>query len=727
MNHALVRALDEVRMADVAEVGGKAAGLGELIAIGARVPPGIVFATAVAGLPEPERADLARGGIRDLGNGPFAVRSSGVGEDAPEHSYAGMYETVLDVAPDGVAAAVDRCLASSTGERVSGYGGGANGRMAVIVQTMVAPVAAGVALTADPVTGDRQACVVSAVRGLGDRLVSGAASGDEWIVTGGRATARRQPERAIDREQVEAVAAEARRIATARGVPQDIEWAIDADGTLWILQSRPMTALPPDVSWDPPAPGAYTRNLRFGEWISEPVTPLFESWLLTAMEDRTHAFYLEEIGQRIPRPYHVVVNGWYFYTLNWATPAAFARNLPNMLWHLIRSPRKLAGINPSTARHSVPILERTWRAEVQPRYRAAVEDAEGRVETLAVSELPALIDELADLAGESFGWVTALAGAAYKLEVHLAQFYRRHLAPTLGGSHLSLLTGFESPTDPDRHAVASLDWWHAPGPRAGSATRSSAEHAALVEQRQVAEQAALAALASSPRRLRTFRKRLADAQHLVPLREEQVAELTMAWPVMRRAVCRIGEALVARGVIGEPDDVFFLTRDEVLSGLGDGGSGPRVDVAARRATREQQARLVPPLHVGRVHPMLQKLMDGMSGTLGAAPSEGAIVSGTPASPGRASGAVRVIRGAEQFDELEPGEILVAPMTAPAWTPLFTRAAAVVTDVGSPAAHASIIAREYGIPAVVGCGDATSRLRTGMRVTVDGATGNVGPE
>ena len=124
--------------------------------------------------------------------------------------------------------------------------------------------------------------------------------------------------------------------------------------------------------------------------------------------------------------------------------------------------------------------------------------------------------------------------------------------------------------------------------------------------------------------------------------------------------------------------------------------------------------------------MLQKLMDGMSGAIGAAPSEAAIVSGTPASPGRASGTVRVIRGPQDFDELQPGEILVAPLTAPAWTPLFARAAAVVTDVGSAASHASIIAREYGIPAVVGCIDATSRLHTGMRVTVDGSTGNVEP-
>lgn len=721
-----VRRLRDVRSADTAQVGGKAAQLGELIAAGARVPDGLVLTVAAGGMPADERSSVLQAGVADLGSGPFAVRSSGIAEDGPGRSFAGMYETVLDVPADELRAATDRVLASGQAARAIAYGSAANGHLAVIVQRMVASAAAGVALTADPISGDRASCVITAARGLGERLVSGATVGDEWVVVGDVATPRRQPEHAIDRDQATRVATEARRIAATLGVPQDIEWAFDKDGALWILQTRPMTALPPDVSWEPPAPGAYSRQLRLGEWISEPVTPLFESWLLTAMEERMHADYLRMLGQRIPRPYHVIVNGWYFYTLNWATPAAFARNLPNMLWHFLRSPRLVAGINPSTVRHSFPIFEREWRADLQPRYRAAVEDAEGRVELRPVTELPALIDELADIAGESFTGVTALAGAAYKMELNLAQFYRRHVAPPLGGSHLPLLTGFQAPTGPARHAVTSLDWWHAPGPRAESATRPAADHAQLVETRHAAEEAAFRALASSPRRLRAFRKVLADAQHLVPLREEQVGELTLAWPVMRRAVLRIGEALASRGVIAEPDDVFFLSRDEALSALNGGGTAASVDVARRRATRKEQARLVPPLFVGRVHPLLTRLWDAMPRMFGAVPSDTAIVSGVPASPGRASGPVRVVRGPEQFEEFQAGEILVAPLTAPAWTPLFTLAAGVVTDVGSAAAHASIIAREYGIPAVVGCGDATARLRTGMRVTVDGTTGNVEP-
>jgi pyruvate,water dikinase len=127
-----------------------------------------------------------------------------------------------------------------------------------------------------------------------------------------------------------------------------------------------------------------------------------------------------------------------------------------------------------------------------------------------------------------------------------------------------------------------------------------------------------------------------------------------------------------------------------------------------------------------MHPALERFFDTAPRGFGAVRSARAIVAGVPASAGRATGTVRIVRGPADFDALLDGEVLVAPLTAPAWTPLFARAAAVVTDVGSPAAHASIIAREYGIPAVVGCGDATARLRTGMRVTVDGATGNVEP-
>jgi phosphohistidine swiveling domain-containing protein len=727
MTSIAVRRLSDVRMADAAEVGGKAAGLGELIAVGARVPVGVVLTAAAAELTADEREPLLRAAADELGAGPFAVRSSGIAEDGAEASYAGMYETVLNVSADELAAATDRSISSVGAARVAAYAPaspGTDGRLAVVIQRMVAPAAAGVVLTADPITGDRRSTVISAVRGIGDRLVSGEAIGDEWVVVGRDATPRRQPEHVLDRRQAIQVASEARRIAAARGAPQDIEWAIDADGTLWILQARPMTALQREVSWDPPAVGAFTRTFRFGEWISEPVTPLFESWLLTAMENRLHALLEELLGERDPRPYHVVVNGWYYYSINWLSPLVFLRNMPRTLWHAIKTPRSVAGLFPATVRYSVPILERQWREDVQPRYRAAVAAAESQVEARPVTELPALIDELAKLAGEYFTSIAALAGGAFKIEIVLAGFYRRHLASSLGGSHLPLVAGLAPPADAGPHSVVSLDWWHAPSPLAETAATATEQHEAVVEARRAAEEVAFRALASSPRRLRAFRNLLADAQHLAAVREEQVPGLTIGWPVMRRAVLRIGEALAARGVIADPDDVFFLTRDEVLPALKGTGLSATVNVAERRATRIEQGELMAPLIIGRMTGMMKWLWAKMPRLVGAVPSDTALVSGTPASPGRATGLVRIVRGPHDFDELQPGEILVAPLTAPAWTPLFTRAAGVVTDVGSLASHASIIAREYGIPAVVGCGDATARLRTGMRVTVDGSTGNV---
>ncbi|HTK45155.1 MAG TPA: PEP/pyruvate-binding domain-containing protein [Patescibacteria group bacterium] len=707
-------------------MGNKAAMLGELMAAGVRVPDGVVLDAESSALPAGERNALLVEAAAALGGERYAVRSSGISEDGADRSFAGLYETVLDVPASELLRASEIVLQSGPAGLAHQYDPGASGEMAVIVQLMVDADTAGVAFTADPVTGDRDVTVVSAVKGLGARLVSGAETGDEWQVRGNRSTPVRLLANAIDGRLARAIAQEARRIADRRGSPQDIEWAVDGGGRLWILQARPMTGLPPEATWDPPKPGAYSRGYRFGEWISEPVTPLFESWLLTTMEERFHAGLREAIGQSVAQPYHVLVNGWYFYTLNWASPRAFLGNAPRMLARALRSPRRVAGILPATVRHSFPLAEREWRDELQPRYRAAVERARQRVESAPVLDLPSLIDDLANLAGEYFLSIAALTGAAYKAELNLASFYRKHLREQLGWSHLPLVSGFEPPANPEADGIASLDWWFAPARLGPQAQVPPAVHAGVMEARRAAEAAAVDVLKSAPGRLRTFKRTLAEAQHLLAVRDEQTRELTIAWPVMRRAVLRIGASLTERGYIDDPDDVFFLTRVEALEALTGARPERSVDVNARRSRRVEQASLVPPLVVGRLPRMADSMWKRFSSQVGATRSAHALVSGTPASAGRATGVVRVIRGPDEFDSFQAGEVLVAPITAPAWTPLFPRAAALITDVGSAASHAALIAREYGIPAVVGTGDATSRLRTGMRVTVDGSTGNVEP-
>jgi pyruvate,water dikinase len=103
---------------------------------------------------------------------------------------------------------------------------------------------------------------------------------------------------------------------------------------------------------------------------------------------------------------------------------------------------------------------------------------------------------------------------------------------------------------------------------------------------------------------------------------------------------------------------------------------------------------------------------------------GEVIKGVAASPGQVTAVARVLRGPEDFGQMQPGEVLVAAITTPAWTPLFAMAGAVVTDIGGPLSHGSIVAREYGIPAVLGTGVATRRIQTGQRITVDGSAGAV---
>ena len=174
---------------------------------------------------------------------------------------------------------------------------------------------------------------------------------------------------------------------------------------------------------------------------------------------------------------------------------------------------------------------------------------------------------------------------------------------------------------------------------------------------------ASASLPRHPRRLRSFRTLLAETQHLVPLREEQVGEFTLPWPVMRHAVVRIGEGGPAGRMALAAEDVFLI-RSEALKALTGRGLwlADDADTAARRgATREEQARLVPPLRYRPAEPDAAARLGQLSRAWSApVRSDSALVSGSPASPGRASGPVRVIRGAHEFEALLPGETSSRP-------------------------------------------------------------------
>lgn len=198
---------------------------------------------------------------------------------------------------------------------------------------------------------------------------------------------------------------------------------------------------------------------------------------------------------------------------------------------------------------------------------------------------------------------------------------------------------------------------------------------------------------------------------------------------LRLVLISIGKKLTEAGALDTPDDVLFLKYNELRYLIGDlGGFDARSIVAERRAERSVAEKLKPRDWIGTAtesqleFPYLSNW--GFPDRLYMEQEEGAVISGIGASPGSVEGVAKVVDSVDDFDEVKEGDILVCQMTNPAWTPLFAMVSAIVTDAGGISSHPAVMAREFGIPAVIGCSVATSRIQSGDRLRVDGATGTV---
>ncbi|HXX24543.1 MAG TPA: PEP/pyruvate-binding domain-containing protein [Terriglobia bacterium] len=291
------------------------------------------------------------------------------------------------------------------------------------------------------------------------------------------------------------------------------------------------------------------------------------------------------------------------------------------------------------------------------------------------------------------------------------------------------------------HAVYDLDFASSvpaddPGPLletlkyflSGQARSPYERQAAAALAREQATQSVLARLKGL--RLRILRFLVQTAQCYAPLREDALADVGLGWPQLRRMLREVGRRMVAVGAIAQPDDVYCLTREEAEAAARALDAGQPVEkyaygVAARRVTQEVERNVTPPVALP-IKGGLRLLGIDVSRWLPARTGQraGNVIKGVGASPGRVVSVARVIHGPDEFGQMQPGDILVAKITTPAWTALFALAAAVVTDVGGPLSHSSIVAREYHIPAVLGTGVATERIRSGQRITVDGDAGTV---
>jgi pyruvate,water dikinase len=232
------------------------------------------------------------------------------------------------------------------------------------------------------------------------------------------------------------------------------------------------------------------------------------------------------------------------------------------------------------------------------------------------------------------------------------------------------------------------------------------------------EQATAAVLARlDPVRARPFLRLLHWAQRVAPVREDALADVGLAWPQLRRMLAEIGRRIQQAGVINEPGDVYWLRLKEIEDGVGNLAD----EVEQRKQLWRGQLRATPPqlLPKGGWGDMFRNWMPAASEE-----QTGDLIKGTGASAGTITATARVLGGPQDFGSMQPGDVLVASITTPAWTSLFAMASAVVTDIGGPLSHSSIVAREYGIPAVLGTAVATRRIRSGQLIKVDGDAGTV---
>ena len=224
-----------------------------------------------------------------------------------------------------------------------------------------------------------------------------------------------------------------------------------------------------------------------------------------------------------------------------------------------------------------------------------------------------------------------------------------------------------------------------------------------------------------------FRFRLWFTQRFYYIREEVMFYLYKAWPALRPLALELGNRLADIGTLDQPDDVFYLVTDELNKAIEANKNGKALHeyvrlTAERRELREARKRLHPPGTIpfdasedpGVKFKETQFVNDPSSDTL----------MGVPVSPGTVTSPASLITSPAEFDQMEPDSILVCPMTNPAWTPLFAHASGLVTDMGGILGHGSIVAREYGIPAVVGTGTITQRVKSGQEMNVDGDSGTV---
>jgi pyruvate,water dikinase len=592
-----------------------------------------------------------------------------------------------------------------------------------------------------------------------------------------------------DRQAAELVRLGA-QIEALYGTPMDIEWTL-ADGKFSIVQGRPITALPepesnPPTSWGLPN-GAYAamRN-NIVELMADPLTPLFKTMGLRAVNSSMNGIMTEYLGDIdvLPEEPIITVNEYAYYNGS----IKFAPVLKIVLHTRWIMKRMFTGAVERWTEEGRPryvaIVER-WANE-DPRQLPATEilGAVRELTEAAITAYLTLVSGVIPAAWISEGLFTlankldrrrddpgapaylmgfdSLPIRAEKTLYDLAIWTRDrydladYLRVTPASQIVAHLEEQEAPSEIDPaewgewqsrfkaylldygHTIYSLDFGsHVPADDpapvletfklflSGQGVNPHERQQESVRRRERASDEMRSRLKGL--RLKLFQQNLERAQRYAPLREDGLADVGLAYPILRQMLLGLGRRMAESGNLEQPDDIFWLHEDEVYEAAAQLDRSQATDhfsprIQQRKAIWRAARRIAPPMMLPQLKIFgfdLMQLKAGRSRSM-----QGNTIKGVPASPGSMTATACVVHGTDDFAKMRAGDVLVAPLTTPAWTILFARASAVVTDVGGPLSHGSIVAREYGIPAVLGTGTATKLIHSGQVITVDGSAGVV---
>lgn len=861
-----IKLLEDIGRKDVSKVGGKGANLGEMIYAGIPVPGGFVVLTGaykkflaannlemkigelIIRLDENNTKQLEEASekikelfwagdipgdvlaeiddiYRVLDNPTVAVRSSATAEDLPGTSFAGQYDTYLNVnGIEELNKSIKKCWASLWNSRALSYRlkqGIENKELAhgVVVQKLVSAEKSGILFTANPVNGRRDQMLLNSSWGLGEAIVGGEVSPDQWVVDKVNGNIieeiiaskevmviskekgielvdvpkEKQEEVTLTGNEVTVLLKLGQMVESYFGEPQDIEWAFE-NARFYLVQTRPITSLYPLPKRIEGIEGLriHVNMSIVSQGMQDPFTPMGENVFMKTMlimaktfdkriKDEEDLWWCQSVGGRIfidytellrnQKRWEAMIINDYFYDQDPLAAKVLLLWLEKNKKEITSSKSKLF---PYLLRKIIPALKLAWpmasamaygsiyplKAKEKALYkwsktieetRAGVRDLKGNEEKLAFIE--ERLDYFTKLGWSALSLITPSCGNLEKAEKMASPYledtsdFRQvekslpYNATTEMGMEMMRIAKIideegEYPTldHPlivaffDKYGHRSVEEVDIGIPRWDEDPDYALEliKSYIVNQTynqgldnfcRGAEEAEIAINRIAEKLRNAGKKRLAKRvekllktyREVFGLREESKVTLTHIYSVVRRLLTEIGADLKSRGLLDEAMDIFFVRFKDIRS-----GEKLQETVQINREFYNRMKNLSAP-----------RLLSSTGESLYAAAEkvEGALI-GIPVSAGIYEGRARILYSPEESSSLGKGDILVTRGTNPAWTPIFLNLGAIVTESGGPISHGAIVAREYGIPAVVGVGEATSIIREGQKIRVNGETGQV---